>query len=144
MNAIEFLLAEHNAVKKTLNDIASPSHRHETRVKDFKQLSFNLIRHEKMEHKVWYPNFKDSPQLDKTVHHLLKEEDHAEKAIKHILKITDPDEWNKSFSKFKDDVLHHAHEEETKLFPKVKNILDENTLNEIGKKMHLFKQQYEG
>ena len=143
MNAIEFLINEHKSVKKTLEDISDSSHRFETKQKMFANLCANLLRHEKMEHTVWYPHFKDSDKLDNTVKHLLIEEKSAENAIKAFDSIKTPEEWHIKFSKFKKDVVHHAQEEERDLFPQVKKILDEEQLNQIGRDMSEFKKQYQ-
>jgi hemerythrin superfamily protein len=142
MNAIEFLIKEHDKVRNTLTDIEDKSHRFETKLKMFEALSNELIRHETMEHKVWYPHFKNDSRLSSAVKHLLKEENDAEKAIKKLHNIQNQDEWEEKFTKFKDDVKHHAKEEETKLFPEVKKILDETQLQKIGAEMREFKENY--
>ena len=56
MNAIDFLIKEHEKVKKMLADIADDSHREETKHKMFASLCDELIRHEVMERTVWYPH----------------------------------------------------------------------------------------
>lgn len=142
MHAIDFLLKEHNKVRKNLNAIANESHRYLTKKKLFKSLSEDLIRHETMEQKVWYQNFKNSRKLRSEVKHLLTEEKHAEKAIKKLKSIQNEEKWEEEFFKFKKAVEHHAHEEETKLFPNVKEILDQSELQAIGKEMYIFKKRY--
>lgn len=143
MNAIEFLTKEHNKVKETFKAINDSKHRYETKRKMFVDLAEDLLRHETMEHAVWYPHFKNDRRLDQTVKHLLKEENHAEKAIKKLSQIDNEDTWQTCFLQLKDDVEHHAAEEENKLFPQVEKILSANDLEEIGKKMYDFKKQYE-
>jgi hemerythrin superfamily protein len=143
MNAIEFLTHEHDKVRKVLAEIDQGSHKDETKRKMFDGLCQDLIRHETMEHKIWYPHFKNHDKLEDTVKHLLTEEKGAEKAIQAFDNVHSQEEWEKKFAKFKKDVEHHAEEEEKKLFPNVKKILDEATLEKIGKEMHAFKQQYQ-
>ncbi|KTC99508.1 hemerythrin domain-containing protein [Legionella erythra] len=138
MNAIDFLIKEHNRVRKMLADINDASHREETRRKLFAVLSQDLIRHEKMEHTVWYPHFKD--RLDDTVKHLVSEEKGAERAIRQLDETATAATWEEKFSKFKKDVEHHATEEEQILFPKVKTLLSEDELEKIGQQMFHFKQ----
>ncbi|MDX1837433.1 hemerythrin domain-containing protein [Legionella taurinensis] len=141
MNAIDFLIKEHNRVRKMLADINDASHREETRRKLFAVLSQDLIRHEKMEHAVWYPHFKD--RLDDTVKHLVSEEKGAERAIKQLDDTATTQTWEEQFSKFKKDVEHHATEEEQILFPKVKTLLSEEQLEKIGQDMFHFKQDHQ-
>jgi len=134
MNAIDFLIKEHNRVRKMLRTISNESQHYEMQKKQFQALSQDLIRHETMEHEVWYPHFKD--KLPDTVKHLLTEEQHAEKAIKKMKELKTEEEWQQQFLKFKNAVEHHASEEETNLFPEVAKILSEKELEEIG--MELF------
>lgn len=142
MNAIDFLIKDHNKVRAMLSEISDNSHRYETKRKMFEALSEDLIRHETMEHKTWYPHFKNDIRLREEVKHLLKEENNAEKAIKQFEGITNQQAWEEKFIKFRKDVEHHAQEEEHELFPEVKKLLDNIELTMIGKKMQEFKAQY--
>lgn len=139
MDAIKFLIKEHNHVRRVLKDINKKSRTEAAKKKIFKGLCKELVVHETMEQKVWYPNFKTNPKLNKTVKHLVTEEKTAAKAIKAFKKIKTQEKWEEKFAEFKTDVEHHAHEEETKLFPKVKKVLDKDELAEIGKKLRKFK-----
>ncbi|PJD91316.1 MAG: hemerythrin [Legionella sp.] len=138
MNAIDFLIKEHNKVRSMFADINDDSHRFETQKKMFSLLADELIRHETIEHLVWYPHFKEN--LPDTVKHLLTEEKHAEKAIKKLETLKTEPTWKEHFIKLKNAVEHHAQEEEKKLFPEVKKLLSEKELNDIGLKMYEFKQ----
>jgi iron-sulfur cluster repair protein YtfE (RIC family) len=142
MDAIQFLIQEHEKVRRTLADIDSESYREPAKKKMFEELCHDLIRHEKMEHQIWYPRFKDNEKVDDTVRHLISEEKNAERAIKAFDSVTSESEWDIKFTKFKKDVEHHANEEEKNLFPLIKRLLTEDELVEIGKQMHEFKQQY--
>lgn len=142
MNAIDFLINEHNKVRKILADIDDESHKEETKHKMFNDLCIELIRHETMEQTVWYPYLKKDEKLVKEIGHLLSEEKHAAKAIESFQKNLTDKEWEKKFHQFKKDVLHHANEEETELFPRVKKVLDEKRLEEIGKDMREFKLEF--
>lgn len=140
MNAIDFLIKEHDKVRHMLVDINDESHHHETKIKLFHTLCQDLIRHEAMEHKLWYPHFRN--KLNGEVKHLLTEEKNAETAIKQFETIQTQHAWEEKFSKFKKDVENHANEEEQKLFPEVKKILDQKELEQIGKEMYEFKKTH--
>lgn len=142
MNAIDFLIREHDKVRQTLLDITDKSHREETRMKMFHGLCQDLIRHETMEHKVWYPHFRNDRRLSETVQHLLHEEEGAEKAIKQFAQINTPDAWEEQFSKFKNAVENHAREEELDLFPQVEKLFSKEELEKIGREMYQFKTHY--
>ena len=142
MNAISLLRKEHTKVRAIFSKISKKNHQYATRKKQLANLCQDLIRHEMMEHRVWYPAFKNNKKIKSEVRHLLSEEKHAEKAIKQFKKIKSKEEWEIKFSKFKKAVKHHAREEETKLFPNVKKILTKAELEKIGKKMRKFNQTY--
>ncbi len=142
MNAIDFLIKEHTLVRQALKEINDPSHHEETKMKLFDSLCHDLIRHETMEHQVWYPHFKNDKRLSDTVRHLLTEEKGAEKAIHQLDHVKTATTWDEKFAQFKTDVEHHAREEETNLFPEVKQLLSEADLEKIGLEMYHFKQNY--
>ena len=140
MNAIDFLIKEHNRVRALMADISDPSHQFDTQRKRFELLSQELLRHETMEHTIWYPYFKN--ELPDTVKHLVSEEKSAEKAIHKIDALKTQEAWEENFQKFMDDVEHHAKEEENELFPEVQKILSEQELENIGLKMHAYKKAH--
>lgn len=140
MNAIDFLIKEHNKVRAMLLDMSDRSHHHETKKKKFTLLAQDLLRHETMEHEVWYPHFRN--KLSDTVKHLLTEEKGAEKAIKKLDSLKTEEAWEENFLKFKHDVEHHAQEEENNLFPEVEKILSDKELDDIGMKMYEFKKKH--
>lgn len=140
MNAIDFLIKEHQKVRKMLADINDHSHRDETRRKRFDLLCDELLEHEETEHKKWYPYFKNDERLNRTVKHLVSEENAAEKAIRQFDNVKTQEEWEEKFLKFKRDVEHHAYEEEHDLFPEVRKLLSEEELDKIGKEMYEFKK----
>lgn len=144
MNAITFLLKEHEKVRKLLFDLSERSHRTETKIKLFEQLAEELVRHETMEQTIWYPFLKKNKIFADVIAHLLSEEKKAAKIIEKIQKnIEQGDEWEEEFLQLKADVEHHADEEEKHLFPQVKEMLDEETLEKIGKEMGEFKNNFE-
>lgn len=142
MDAIKFLLKEHQKVRRVLASIKKKPKGQKSKKTMFNNLCKDLIRHETMEETVWYPYLKKNLKLKTTISHLISEENMAEKEIKKINKIKEEDEWNKKFLKFSKAVLHHASEEEKYLFPKVKNALETKELNNLGKKMQVFKSKW--
>jgi iron-sulfur cluster repair protein YtfE (RIC family) len=142
MNAIEFLLKEHDRIRNAFADIDNESHRETTKKEMFNALCQDLIRHETMEQKIWYPHLKQNEKLASIINHLLMEEKTAAKTIKEFGEIKLQDEWEEKFAEFKEDVEHHAAEEESLLFPKVMQILDDTSLEKIGSEMREFKAEF--
>jgi hemerythrin superfamily protein len=140
MNAIKFLLKEHDTVRRILADISDDSHRYETKRAMFDDLCADLVKHETTEEKVWYPFLKKNGDFDHIIKELVTEEKDAGKEIKEFKK-WDQAEWEVHFPKFKKAVLHHAHLEETKLFPKVEKTVAASDLDAIGMQMKEFKSE---
>lgn len=134
MNAIDFLLKEHDKFRATFKQIAEAPFDNE-RMKKFAELCRELINHETIEHKLWYPHFKNIKPLNVIVNHLLLEETRTEHEIQHFENIHYEDTWEKKFATLKKDIEHHADEEENKLFPEVSKLLSNNDLEKIGKEM---------
>lgn len=138
MDAIDFLLKEHDKVRKKFAEIKKKKDP-KSFLEEFDALCKDLLVHEKMEQIVWYPKIKENKKLYETIKHLISEEQHAEKAIKGFKSSPDEEKWEK-FLKINKDVDHHADEEETKLFPQVKKMMSKEELLEIGHEMYLFKK----
>jgi hemerythrin superfamily protein len=133
-DAIEFLISQHNAFRKTLKTIVEGK----ARPKTFSKLLHDLKVHEDMEQKVWYPAL---PQEHQTIiRHLLKEEAGAAKLIGSFSRVKTDKTWWAKFAKLHKDVLHHAMEEETKLFPKVKLTMSKTALRTLATEMRRFKR----
>lgn len=140
MNAIDFLMKEHTRVRTMLKDISDDSHHFATKRKNFNVLAQELLRHETMEHEIWYPHFRD--RLPDTVKHLLTEEKVAEIEIKKLDALKTQEAWEEYFLKFKKDVDHHAQEEKRELFPEVRKLLTASQLEDIGHELYQFKKMH--
>ncbi|MBV9575714.1 MAG: hemerythrin domain-containing protein [Gammaproteobacteria bacterium] len=140
MDAITFLRQEHTKFRQTLKSISKISN------DKLKQAKFNafckeLIRHETMEQKAWYPVLRKNSELRDVIKHLLSEEKSAAKTIKKFKQTGFGIIWKLRFYKFKHDVDHHAKEEEQALFPKVRKLFSKKELNTLGVKMRKFKSK---
>lgn len=138
MDAITYLISQHNKFRKTLkaiNKMANPK----LKLSKFNALCKELTAHEKMEQKAWYPHLRKNKDLSDVIKHLMSEEQSAAKAIQKFKKTEYGLIWKLKFIKFKHDVEHHAAEEEQELFPKVRKLLTKSELTTLGTKMKKFK-----
>lgn len=142
MNAIQLILNQHARIRKFLAQI-SKSKTPSSLKKTFEKLSAFLISHETMEQKVWYPYLKKNTKLKTTITHLVAEEKTAAKSIAKIKKIKSAETFEEKLMELKTAVAHHAKEEETKLLPKAKKLIEEPELNKVGKKMRDFKKEFD-
>lgn len=142
MDAIELILNQHARIRKFLSQLTKAKASHSLK-KTFENLSAFLISHETMEQKVWYPFLKKNTKLTSTITHLINEEKTAAKAIAKIKKIKSVETFEEKIMELKSAVAHHAKEEETKLLPKAKKLIEETELKKIGKKMSEFKKEFD-
>jgi len=141
MDAIDILLADHRKFGKMFAMISTGTMPQEIKAKMFFQLLHDLKMHEAMEEKEWYPYIMS--KNNSLLKHLVHEEKEAGLAIKAFEKMQPfTDSWWKKFNKFKHDVLHHAHEEETNLFPAVSKHFSKPYLIQLGRSMIAFKQAH--
>jgi hemerythrin superfamily protein len=138
MDAITYLRQEHSKFKKTLI-LISKIEKLAIRKAKFDVFCKDLVRHETMEEKVFYPVLRKFPELKDILQHIVSEEKNASQAIKKFKKVTFDFMWKLRFHKFKHDVNHHAKEEEQGLFPKVRKLLSKQELISLAKKMRAFK-----
>lgn len=138
MDAIIYLRQEHAKFRRKLAAIARVKNT-PLKKKKFYVFTRDLLRHEKMEEKKWYPALRKKVALKKVIKHLVAEEKSAEKAIKKSRTEKIDLLWNLRFLKLKHDIDHHARDEEKKLFPKVRKLFTKSELNTLGTRMRKFK-----
>lgn len=151
MDAIKYLIGQHNRFKKIFNSLSkknvitrliSSSPSYSVRKRKFEKLCRELVVHEKSEQTVWYPALRKKLAIKNILNHLLKEEKSAAKAIKSFKSVKSQSVWEIKFEKFKHDVIHHADDEQEKLFPIVRKNMDSATLEKLGKKLKAFKASH--
>lgn len=142
MNAIQLILNQHARIRKLLSQLTK-SKTSSSLKKNFEKLSAFLISHETMEQKFWYPFLKKNTKLKTTITALIHEEKTAAKTIAKIKKIKSEEKFEEKIMELKLAVAHHAKEEETKLLPKAKKLIEEADLKKIGKDMSDFKKEFD-
>jgi hemerythrin superfamily protein len=140
MDAINYLRKEHSKFRKLLKEIGKIDNE-DRKQRKFATFCLDLLQHEKMEQKVWYPTLRKDKDMKAVITHLLKEEKSAAQVIKELKKMELGLLWKLRFYKFSKDVDHHAKEEEKELFPLVRKRLSKPELNLLGTKMRKFKTQ---
>lgn len=142
MDAIKFLLKEHNKIRSAFKNIKK-SIKLETKQKLFSILAKKLVIHETMEQKKWYPSLKKEINDNKLIKHLVSEEKSAAKAIKRLKKVKSETTWINQCNELNQDVEHHASQEENELFPIVLENLEKQKLIKLGETLNQFKKQHE-
>jgi hemerythrin superfamily protein len=134
MDAIEMLISQHKEVDDLFAQIeAATSDDKKSRL--FVELADKLAVHATIEEKHFYPAVKAKRTEDILLESL---EEHL--GIKRVLADllateTTDDTFDAKIKVLKEQVEHHVEEEQTDLFPKVKKLLDSETLMAIAQEM---------
>ena len=147
MDAITLLKEDHQKVKKLMGELEKTTERGvKTREELFTKLVTELTVHEKIEEQIFYPRVKEQATTKKVEEMIAEsyEEHHFVDTVKAELEDTpfEAEEWAAKFKVMKENVEHHAfEEEEEKLFPKVQKIFSKDELEEMGTEMEELKQE---
>jgi hemerythrin superfamily protein len=138
MNLIEMLLADHEEAKALMTKVEKSQG--DARQEAFRQLVYELARHETAEEEVVYPTLRRLDGGDALADARIKEEEKANKVLAELEKL-DPSssEWSNKFSALHREVLAHAEAEEAQVFPRLREAEDGDKLVQLGKVLELAK-----
>ena len=145
MDAIMLLTADHNRVRglftkfKTAHESDDVAEMTDAAAKIIVELEV----HTQIEEQVFYPAVKEADEeLGEEVAEGM-EEHHVVKTLADEVQALEPgaEDWTAKVTVITELVEHHAEEEETTMFPKVKKVLDANQLQALGQKMEALKAQ---
>ena len=137
MNALTLLKNDHKTVAGLLEKIDGTTERAlKTREEVFTQLKTELDIHAEIEEKIFYPVLE---KIDETRDITLEAfEEH--RLVKQLLgelesAPKDDEQWTAKFTVLKESIEHHVEEEEDDMFKKVRKVLSEAELEELGTRM---------
>jgi hemerythrin superfamily protein len=140
MNAIELLKADHKKVA-TLFDQVKETESEQEHWKLFNQIKTELEVHTHIEETIFYPRIQQLKELKDMVLEALEEHKQVKTLLREITGLAESNE--KLAAKLKvmsENVEHHVDEEENEMFPKVKNVLSEEDLEELGTQLQAAKK----
>jgi hemerythrin superfamily protein len=147
MDALTLLKEDHQKVKKILEELEKTTERGaKTRQELFGKLMAELTVHEKIEEEIFYPAVKERAETKKVEELIAEsyEEHHFVDMVAAEIKQTpfEAEEWGAKFKVMKENIEHHAvEEEEGKLFPKVRRAFTADELEDLGTQMLELKEQ---
>jgi iron-sulfur cluster repair protein YtfE (RIC family) len=107
----------------------------------FKELEHILLQHMKSEEKIFYPAAQAIPGIKSLIeksyqaHHLVK----IGLIELHLLPYG-AESWKPKFQAIKDSILMHMAEEEKEVFPKLKQLISPEALNEMGNEIKEYRK----
>jgi iron-sulfur cluster repair protein YtfE (RIC family) len=143
MDIYQNLKKDHDEVKNLLKELLSLSENDDYRYILIETIATELIPHSKAEETIFYNTIRDMDANTGIVMHSYKEHKEAE-ALLHVLQTKDKIniEWKKTAQKLKDELEHHIHEEESKVFSLAKRIFSKEEAEQIGKGFIELKEEF--
>lgn len=134
MTIYDELKKDHDQVHEMMTRIEEMSSRASTsKVKLFEEMKAALTAHLRTEEKVFY----DAIKPEKSAHDIALEgyEEHhiADLLMREISRLSPSDDkWTAKFTVLKENVEHHVEEEESEIWAKAREILDEAKAQRLG------------
>jgi hemerythrin superfamily protein len=135
VNALDLLRSQHDEVEELIEQIEDSDDATQ-KAELFVALADNIAAHSTIEEKLFYPTV-----MAKQTREILIESVEEHLSVKRILcdmleMSTDDEHWDAKLSVLKEQIRHHAHdEEEDMLFPKVKKLMTKQELEDLGRQM---------
>jgi hypothetical protein len=141
-DALELLERDHERAKELFEEIESAVDDKEKR-KIFKELKKELDTHTRIEESVFYPAMQQHEELKDMVLESIEEHKQMKKLLREIEKLgRTSDKFEPKVKVLQENVEHHAEEEEEgKMFPKIRELLDASQLQELGAELEAAKHQ---
>jgi hemerythrin-like domain-containing protein len=141
MDAIALLKADHNKVKRLLNELETTTERGvKTRAELFSTIKGELTLHEIVEEEIFYPALKTHPKAKDLVLEGYEEHDVVDKLMAELedLDVTN-ERWGAVATVMKESIEHHIEEEEGEMFRQARQVFDDDELDELGTRMEVRK-----
>jgi hemerythrin-like domain-containing protein len=142
MDAIALLKADHDKVKRLLNELESTTERGvKTRTELFATIKGELTLHEIVEEEIFYPELKAHPKAKDIVLEGYQEH-HVVDLLMGELEALDVDDetWGAKALVMKENIEHHIEEEEGEMFRQARQVFDAAELDDLGGRMEARKQ----
>ena len=143
MNAIELLVADHQAVEELFHQVEGSDATKHPEI--FREIKRSLEAHAHIEEAIFYPSLQEDGDeaLVELTSEALKEHSQAKVAIGELAAVvSDTEKFEPLLVKLIEDVRHHVKEEEGEMFPAVTGQFDDETLAKWGSQMETEKERF--
>ncbi|MEP7339892.1 MAG: hemerythrin domain-containing protein [Acidobacteriota bacterium] len=142
MNALDLLIEDHEKVSN-LFEQAEGTENEKKKQQLFEQIKTELETHTHIEETIFYPALQEQEELKDLVLEAFEEHKQVKTLLREISNLTDGSEkFDAKLKVMKENVEHHVEEEETEMFPKVEQFMDETQLEELGQQMEEEKKRF--
>ena len=144
-NAIEILTQDHRKVDELIADLENLSGADTSANSPnmtFIQFRDNFMLHGHVEEQIFYPALKENPETASLVEHAVDEHQEVKELLARMEGLApNSDEFQRLLKKAKEDIQHHAEEEENEMFVKARQVLGEPRMEELGRQIKQMKDR---
>jgi hemerythrin superfamily protein len=144
MNALELLQKDHDEVRRLFNLFKSNNDENEHR-QIFEKIKRELDTHSHIEETIFYPAVEDQEDEDlcTLVDEAFEEHEDVDMLLEELDRLNrDGAELRPKMMELIERVEHHASEEERQMFPKVRELMNDEALNGLGEELESEKKAY--
>jgi hemerythrin superfamily protein len=139
MDAIRLLTEDHDTVRKLFEEFRTASETEdEQRERQLQEQIFEELQtHTRIEEDIFYPAVKalDVDELTETVDEGVQEHHVVKVLMREIADLSDHDVFVAKMTVLIENVEHHAEEEESELFPELRERMGDERLEELGQEL---------
>jgi hemerythrin superfamily protein len=142
MDALELLKQDHQKVKELFKRGQETEDKKQQR-QIFKEIKSELETHARIEETIFYPAMEEHEELKDMVLESLEEHKQMKTVLREMARLsTSSERFKPKFKVLKDNVEHHAvEEEEGKMFPKIRKLINRNELEQLGQELEAAKHK---
>ncbi len=140
MDALELLKQDHAKVKKLFEQAEDADEKEQRSI--FAQIKTELEIHTQIEESVFYPAMQRYNELKEMVAESLEEHNKVKTLLNEMEGMSGGEDFEEKLEELIDNVEHHAEdEEESKMFPKVRELVSAAELDKLGAELQAAKGQ---
>jgi hemerythrin superfamily protein len=142
MDALELLKQDHQKVKQLFEQGQQTEDKKQQK-KIFREIKSELETHARIEETIFYPAMEEHEELKDMVLESLEEHKQMKTVLRELGRLSaNSERFKPKFKVLMDDVEHHAEEEEEgKMFPKIRQLIDRAELEELGQELEAAKHK---
>jgi iron-sulfur cluster repair protein YtfE (RIC family) len=138
MDALELLKQDHQKVKGLFKETEGAENSRKKQL--FDQIDTELEIHAQIEETIFYPAIEQHEELQDIVAEARGEHAEVKTLLQEIEQLgSDMEGFNSTLTELIETVEHHIEEEEDDMFVKVRELLNEEALEQLGKELQMAK-----
>jgi hemerythrin superfamily protein len=140
MDALELLHEDHETVKELFEEAEQTDDQKE-KENIFEEIKRELETHARIEETVFYPAMQKHDELKDMVMEAIEEHKKVKNLLREIDRVkSDSEKFEAKLDELMENVEHHAEEEEEgKMFPKIREIVNQQDLERLGQELEAAK-----